>query len=388
MNKLKLPSIKGKFGDWVYFNATMKIKDVANSQRIATVSEIAELYPKNISDVLQREIDTKRISKISEYLRTQKDRFISTMIVAIYKGAPEWSEIRIEDSFKIGDEALSEDDALYISGRLGILSLNGDESVFVLDGQHRLKGIRDAYTLSPDKVGSDDVSLTFVVHESILKERTRRLFTILNRYAEKPKKAELIIMEEDDAAAILTRRLVLEYSIFQQDNALSKTREFAMPSTDSKSFTTLVCLYEITKILIDFNKIYPKKKPIYRLPNPDLDELYNNKIIPYWTFFFETFPNIEKFVSNQSTQGINRNKVNGGSLLLRPEAQLLMADAYKHFLNKGSQSFELYKKKLMKIDFQLDNQIWKYLFWLGHKMNTGSKKLKKEVFLDSHFNCN
>lgn len=139
MNKLKLPSIKGKFGDWVYFNATMKIKDVANSQRIATVSEIAELYPKNISDVLQREIDTKRISKISEYLRTQKDRFISTMIVAIYKGAPEWSEIRIEDSFKIGDEALSEDDALYISGRLGILSLNGDESVFVLDGQHRLK---------------------------------------------------------------------------------------------------------------------------------------------------------------------------------------------------------------------------------------------------------
>ncbi|GAB3571576.1 hypothetical protein GCM10027578_30090 [Spirosoma luteolum] len=381
MNKLKLPSIKGKIGDWVFFNATMKVKDVANKNRIATVAEVAELYPKNISDVLQRELDSKRISKISEYLRSQKDRFLSTMIVAIYKGSPEWSEIRIENSFTINDEQLSADESLYLDGRLGILSLQGDESVFVLDGQHRLKGIREAYSLSPEVIGNDDISLTFIVHDSTLKERTRRLFTVLNRYAEKPKKAELIIMEEDDAAAIITRRLVLEYNLFQTASALSKTREFAMPSSDQSSFTTLVCLYEITRVLINYNNIYPKKKPIYRLKNDEMDELYSERVLPFWNFFFDSFPEIEKYIEGKKQNGIDRNKKDGGYLLLRPEAQLLLSEVYKHFLEKGQSSFETFKSKLLKIEFNLNKDTWKYIFWTGSKMNTGSKKLKREVFM-------
>ena len=105
------------------------------------------------------------------------------------------------------------------------MTLTGSEEIFVLDGQHRLLGIRKA--VEEDKsIGDDEISLIIVIHKSDLKQRTRRLFTVLNRYAVSIKPAEKVILEEDDAAAILTRKLVQEYPTFLKDNAVSSTKLF------------------------------------------------------------------------------------------------------------------------------------------------------------------
>ena len=48
------------------------------------------------------------------------------------------------------------------------------------DGQHRVKGIKEAYANNPT-IGEEDISLIFVVHNDQNKERTRRLFTVLNK---------------------------------------------------------------------------------------------------------------------------------------------------------------------------------------------------------------
>lgn len=382
MNQIVLPSLKGKFGNWVYFIATIKLSDVADKNRISTVSEIEELYPKNINDVLQRDIDKKRINKISEYLQKNKERFLSSLIVAIYKGNPIWSEIRIEDNFQSGKKEIEDEKLKYARGRLGFLTLNGNESMFVLDGQHRLKGIREAFRKTPEQIGNDDIILTLVVHESKYKERTRRLFTVLNRYAEKPKKAELIIMEEDDAAAILTRRLLLTHPIFKKENSISNSKGTAIPATDSKSFTTLICLYDITKELINYKKLYPKASMIKRQSDAELEKLYTNNIIPFWDFLFKSFPEIEKYINGEiDDKKFLRNKENGGSLLLRPEGQLLIANLYKHFEYKGKMVFNDFKRKLPLINFHLSQPFWKYLFWTGEKMNTKNKALKKRSFL-------
>jgi len=382
MNQLILPSLKGSFGSWVYFIATMKLSDVANKSRISTVTEIEELYSKNINDVLQRDLDSKRINKIAEYLQNQNERFLSSLIVAIYKGSPIWSEIRIEDNFENEEKYIESEKLQYARGRLGFLTLNGDESMFVLDGQHRLKGIREAYRRNSEIVEGDDIILTIVVHESKFKERTRRLFTVLNRYAEKPKKAELIIMEEDDAAAILTRRLLLTHPIFKKENSIAKGKGTAIAGTDNKSFTTILCLYDIVKELIDFKSIYPKSSMINRLEDKKLDELYENQVLPYWDFFFNSFPSVEKYIDGKiNDQKFLRNKENGGSLLLRPEGQLLIASLYKHFESLGSKQFIAFKKKLPKVNFQLSSPLLKYLFWTGEKMNTKNKSLKRKTFL-------
>ncbi|TGE09956.1 DNA sulfur modification protein DndB [Hymenobacter fodinae] len=381
MRKLLIPSLKGKIGDWVYFNATMKLSDVADKMRINTVSEVQELYSHNINEVLQRDVTNKRISKLSQYLKTQKDHFLSTLIVAIYKGSPKWSEIRIEQSFEIDGKELQEKDALFLDGRLGILSLNGDESLFVLDGQHRLIGMRDAYKNAPDTLGGDDISLTFVVHSPQTIQKTRRLFTVLNRYAEKPKKAELIIMEEDDAAAIITRRLVSSHDILSQAKAISSSKAFAMPTNDSTSFTTLVCLYDITKIIIEFNKIYPSTKNIYRLSDDKLDELYNDKVLPFWDFFFSSFPDVKKFIQGKASDTFTRNRATGGSLLLRPLGQILIASVYKNFANESPKRFKAFKAQIKKVDFDLSHQNWKYTFWDNGTIVTKRPALKKTVLL-------
>lgn len=379
MNKIILPSIKGKFGDWMYFIVTMKLSDVAEKERISTVSEIAELYPKNINYVLQRELDTKRINKISEYLQKQDERFLSSLIVAIHKGNPTFSEIRIEDAFKIGNK-VEDENLQYAKGRIGFLTLTGDEKIFALDGQHRLKGIREAG--KNPKVKDDDIMVTIVVHDSNKKERTRRLFTVLNRYAEKPKKAEWIVMEEDDAAAILTRRLLLTNDFFKKDNSISKTRGFAIPASDLKSFSTLVCLYDISKEIIEYKKLYPKSTVIERPSNKKIDELYESHILNFWNYILSTFPEIIAFVNGTlNDEEFVRNKKNGGSLLLRPEGQLTIAELYMYFSQKGVKELSSFKKKLPKIDFNLTNPIWRYLYWNGEKMNHKNRPLKKRVLL-------
>jgi DNA sulfur modification protein DndB len=373
---IHLPSLRGNFGEWNYFSTVIRIKDIVESNRIITVPESKALYTKNINQILQREIDLSRIGKIKEYLLKSKDRFFSSLIVAIHKGNPQWADFDLERQFRIDNDLIEDNEVEFIENKIGILSLSGNEEIFVLDGQHRLLGIRKAFEENKI-IGEDEISLIIVVHKADLKERTRRLFTVLNRYAVSIKPAEKVILEEDDAAAILTRKLVQEHSTFLIDNAVSSTKLFNLPSTDTKNFTSLVCLYEINKILIDYSKLY-KSKVIIRPSDEVLNKLYE-KITDFWDFFFETFPDVVKFIRDQKVPtSFARNKLTGGSLLLRPEGQLLFATVYKEF--KELKKTKLFKENVSKIDFNLSGKNWKYVFWKGDVMETKHKKLKKAIF--------
>lgn len=185
MKKLHLPCLRGSLGDWTYYSTVMKVKDVVSNQRIITVPESQELYSKNINQILQREIDKNRIAKISKYLLNNEEHFFSSIIVAIHKGNPEWSDIDIEERLTVNNKPIDDNDLNFIENKFGILSLSGEEEIFALDGQHRLVGLRDAFK-KDESIGEEEISLIYVIHNSLNIERTRRLFTVLNRYAEKP----------------------------------------------------------------------------------------------------------------------------------------------------------------------------------------------------------
>lgn len=373
---IHLPSLRGNFGTWNYFSTIIKVKDIVDSNRIITIPESKALYTKNINQILQREIDLTRISKIKEYLIKHKERFFSSLIVAVHKGSPEWADFDLERQFRIDNELIDDNEVEFIENKIGILTLSGNEEIFVLDGQHRLLGIRKAY--EEDKsIGEDEVSLIIVIHKSELKERTRRLFTVLNRYAVSIKPAEKVILEEDDAAAILTRKLVQEHPVFIIDNAVSSTKLFNLTSTDTKNFTTLVCLYEINKILIDYTALY-KSKVIIRPSDEILKALYL-KITSYWDFFFKEFPDVVKFINEEKIPAkFARNKASGGSLLLRPEGQLLFASIYKEYLDQNK--IKYFIENISKIDFNISGNNWMYVFWKGDTMETKHKKLKRAIF--------
>ena len=376
IKSIHLPCLRGNFGSWSYFSTIIKVKNIVESNRIITVPESKALYTKNINQILQREIDLTRIGKIKEYLLKIKERFFSSLIVAIHKGNPKWADFDLERKFRIDNDLIDDNEVEFIENKIGVLTLSGSEEMFVLDGQHRLLGIRKAF--EEDKtIGEDEISLIIVIHKADLKERTRRLFTVLNRYAVSIKPAEKVILEEDDAAAILTRKLVQEYPIFIMDNAVSATKLFNLTGTDTKNFTSLVCLYEISKILIDYSTLY-KSKVIIRPSEEELKKLYE-KITAFWNFFFEEFPNVVKFIKEEKVPAtLVRNKKTGGSLLLRPEGQLLFASVYKEF--EKSNRIKVFKDNVSKIDFNLSGNNWMYVFWKGYTMETKHKKLKRAIF--------
>ena len=365
----------GNLGYWNYYSTLIKIEDIVSNNRIITVSESNELYTKNINEILQREITGKRIESISNYILKTDERFFSNLVVAIHKGEPKWTEINISNTFDIDGKKLDQSSINFLSTKFGVLSLNGDEEIFALDGQHRLKGLRKAY--EKDKsIGDLEIPITFVAHNHEKLEKTRRLFTVLNKHAEKPKDAELIILDEDDAGAIITRRLVSEHEILSKENAISISRTGSIPNNDNHSFTTLVTLNKINKLIFKKNKLFYN----YRPGEETLEELYEMSR-SFWDLIFNIHPELVDYINGNQNIGINGKLINrksesGGSLLLRPVGQELIAQVYTKF---ESNEIENFKKKLREIDFDLSHSNWKYVFWNG-KMLGKELKLKKGIF--------
>lgn len=373
---IHLACTRGNLGYWDYYSTVMKIEDIVNNNRVITVSESEELYTNNINEILQREIKESRIKSLKNYITDDGDRFLGSLVLAIHKGAPRWTDIDINRTFEIDGSMIDDSSLDFLNSKFGVLSLNGDEQIFALDGQHRLLGLRKAYSEKPE-IGELDVPVIFVIHNHNNLERTRRLFTVLNKYAEKPQGAELIILDEDDAAAIISRKLVTHHEVLSKPNGISNSKSGTMPTNDNSSFTTLVTINTINKILFSKPNSYYTSRP----SDLELDRLYSEAKL-FWDSLFECFPELVMYIEgNINVQinniSINRNHESGGSLLLRPVGQKLLSQAYKAFSDSELQTF---KDKIRQVDFNLSSNIWKYLFW-NEKMLTGEDKLKKNLLL-------
>ncbi|ACU07676.1 hypothetical protein FIC_01228 [Flavobacteriaceae bacterium 3519-10] len=371
-----LACIRGVIGYWSYYSTVMKIRDIVENNTIITVPESEELFAHTINEILQREVNPTRTKQISHYISNNSERFFSNLIVAFHKGEPKWTEVEISNNFEVDNSLIDQDSISFLSNKFGVLTLTGDEEMFALDGQHRLLGLRAAFEEDP-AIGNLEVGITFVIHKSEAIDKTRRLFTVLNKYAEKPKGAELIILDEDDAAAINSRKLVTNHPILSLPNALSNSKSGGIANNDFESFTTLVTLHKINKILYSGLPINYNIRP----SDEALDELYNLSD-NFWNLIFETYPELIQYINGEDNVIINDNEINrnsetGGSLLLRPVGQELLALAYTKF---NTDEREILINKFRLIDFDLSSENWKYIYW-NEKMLGKETKLKNDLIL-------
>lgn len=373
---IHLACLRGNIGFWTYYSTVIKVKDIVEENRIITVTESKELYTQNINKILQREIKQDRIKSISKYFEENNERFFNSLIVAIHKGNPKWTDVDLFEKIKIENSSLNEDDISFLGSKYGILSLTGNEQIFALDGQHRLIGIRKAFKDNPE-LADVEIPVIFVVHNHNNVDKTRRLFTVLNKYAEKPRGAELIILDEDDAAAINARRLVVEHPILSKPSTLSTSKTGAIPSNDNTSLTTLVTIYNINKRIYNLPKTFYASRP----EDSKLEELFEKSKI-FWDLLFDSFPALIEYTDGQlnvkiDNKNISRNDISGGSLLLRPVGQELIANAFTKFSNNELNTF---KNKIAQVDFNLSGNVWKYVFW-NQKMLGKETKLKNNLLL-------
>ncbi len=367
--KLYLPALRAHFGDWIYYTTIMKLSDIGERVNYAD-----DLYqnPK-LKDLLQRELKSSRAKEIAEYLLKNEQRFFNAIIVGVYGGEPKWLEININ---KVAETEIP----LSESGILGYLELNGSETLFALDGQHRISGIRNALKQISRKgintnLPQEEMSVIFIGHKTTEegKERTRRLFTTLNRNAKKVSLSETVALDEDDIAAILSRKLVENYILFNEDK-ISLTKGSSISRNDHVSFTNIVTLYKcLNEILVVYllkEDILGSKKKWrdYKKFRPADEVLENGEefLAWFWDLFIEHFDELNTYLRNYSQDQENpaadfRSEV-GGSLLFRPIGLHIFVQVISIMYQYGHPIEEIIDN-LSILDRRLNSDIWSDIIW-------------------------
>lgn len=318
LEQIVLPALRGIMGDWVYYSCLMDLEEL--NARVQYAEEVHK--HKLLSDMIQRQLKRSRSLEIAKYLQTQPERFFNSLVVATYGGQPNWHALSDVRSKSKSAELrnLSEDTIESV----GFLTLRGDEKLFTLDGQHRLAGIKKAINEGLKQDPYDEVSVIFVAHKDTKKglERTRRLFTTLNKTARPVYKGDIIALDEDDVMAICVRRLIEETELFSGERiAFVATNN--MPVKNTTSLTTIGNLYDVLTILFTSTKSeYKKKRADLQRVRPKDAEL--DAYFEYAKSFFlklrENFPELEKFFASKNTDPVVKRfrGSHGGNALFRP----------------------------------------------------------------------
>ena len=372
-NELIVPALRAQMGDWIYYVTFLRMDQIADQIRLAR-----DIHPSDVlRNMIQREI-TNRAGQISDYLLKQPQRFFNSLIVGVYGGSPDWYELEIGTNPLFDAEIPPQE----LEGVLGILRLDGTQTLFAIDGQHRVQGIRQAVEKN-NELRQEEVSVIFVAHRNdpAGMERTRRLFTTLNRYAKPVSKSEIVALDEDDIIAITTRELVEKHPLFQEKISLSKTKAIAV--ADNKSFTTIVTLYDVLEVLF---REKGRGWTAFKRHRPEDDTIaeFSGNSAHFWDRMVAHFPPLKEVLAGQPDENIAgryRHRA-GGHLLFRPVGLLIIANVVRQAKDAGLDEREAIKR-ISEVSMELTDEPWIGLLWdkINQRMISGTipQKVAKQI---------
>ena len=331
------PSLRGRFGDWAFYSVLMTLGQVA--ERVSFAKEIHT--SERLSQMIQRELEGDRSSKIADYLRTNEDRFFNSLVIAVYEGEPEW--LQFDNVRPVHEEFEPRDLTDTAKYSLGYLSLRGDEKLFALDGQHRLAGIKQAVTTNAE-ILDEEVSVLFVAHHNDTGglKRTRKLFTTLNKTAKPVKRSEIIALDESDVMAITVRRLVEEHPFFTGNRILFRAQA-NLPRYDTEHLTTIGNLYDVLSILYskvitlsDGRRETLEQLRFYR-PSDESLSFYYDWTSQLFVMLGDAFPEFGEYLSGKNDEAtLQRYRNGGGHLLFRPVGLLIICEVLTELVKTKS----------------------------------------------------
>ena len=376
LRELFLPALRARMGQWWYFTSVMKMSDIV--ERVSIVGEIHKA--ESLQELLQRQL-TERASGIADYLIAQDQRFFNSLVIGTYGGEPKWFEVSITKA----PFSLQKELPIELEGILGFLILDGTERLFALDGQHRVAGMREALERN-EELKHEEVSVIFVA--GVTKEhreddpegyeRTRRLFSTLNRYAKPVGKRDIIASDEDDAVAIVTRLLVEDHPLFVGKISIGSSKNIAR--ADQKSLTSMVTLYDCLDTYLQEESKSSWNKFKKSRPNDDRLEELHKKAEHFFDTYCEFFPELlEIRKSSPSDQVAAKHRhLDGGHLLFRPIGLLASVSVVRGLMDSKDLSVEDAVSQIAKVPMQLDHEMWRGLLWntTGRRMITGPENQK------------
>lgn len=360
MKALNIPAIRGILGDIVYYTSSFTFKQIA--ERVKKIDQ--ELHTStSLKDQLQRSL-TKNYESITDYILSQKEHFFNALVLAVYDGDPVWNEIEV--GFK-GEDYYN----------MGFLRLNGEEKIFPVDGQHRVEGIKDAIKKSPE-LEDETIAVILIGHHKDKEgmEKTRRIFSTLNRYAKPVSTGDIIALDEDDTVAIVTRNMLESFPLFMNENISDEKKTKAIVEKDTKSFTSLIKLYETNKIVYKYYTSFrDNTKRIhssteidkflkFRPKQEDIDD-FEKYLTEFWELFINSFEGMKEYVASTEKDAAAkyRNRENGGLLYFRPVAlpQLVTAILETCFRSKVTLSDSM--SAYSQLEMCISKAPWVKVLW-------------------------
>jgi DNA sulfur modification protein DndB len=358
-NKTFIPALQASVGDWTYYICTMKYAEVARQ-----VSFAYELGGnRDLNSMIQRGI-TNRTDDIVRYLVKNEHRFLGALIIACWGGDPAYVRLEMSDP-----EGVLEG----VDRGFGVLTFDGTQQYFALDGQHRLRAIKEAVKQDPE-LGKEDIAVLIVSHYETDegKERTRRLFTNINRNAKVTSAAENIALDEDDGYSVLTRRFLTDHPFLSREGVVKVFTRVGdegelrlagnnIPATDKRAFTSIVVLRDLIETLW-----LPSDGPALsdRPGAESLDAAYETLSLRFDRLFGSCGDIVTAMNSVDSARDLRAPKGNedAGHPFMRPVIQKAVARVLRHLVLQGSLTIDEALDRLATLDWRIGQAPWSAVF--------------------------
>jgi len=394
------PALRAQMGTWGYYIVKMRMKDI-----VKEVGFASEVYNnRTLDEAIQRSLNEGRVKKeIVDYLAKRDDRFFASIVVAALGGNPKFYAVEITDDPQF---AIFKDQGLDES--FGVLTFDGGQQYFALDGQHRLKAIQTLIEADepgvpemPEGFRDEEVSVIMLVRQEqddvAFLQSYRRLFSSLNRYAKPTDRDTNIIMDEDDAIAIVTRRMLIDYDFFSWDGRAETSPKLQTKGKNLRSgdsyFTTLQTLYAMNELFLSSPKReqdgfgtsqYKQHRPTEEV----LDELFDELTMIWDALLSELTCLTSDPTVMREHDPSEQNEGDGTSqdhLLFWPIGQELLARLVRACMTRrlpddgpmSERSLREAIRPLAEVDWELHNPPWRGLL-LTENPETGAFRMRSE----------
>ena len=332
------PAFKATMGDTPYYVCKLSARDLTRMASTISDEELNEVVSSD-SEKWQRTADMKRVDKeIVPYLLQSENRFFGAFILWLIE--PEsceftpFSEVtKLDEGLKLFKKDLSS---------IGILNFDGGK-LRVLDGQHRFHALKRIIANEYDPVVSLDTEngndfsgaitndeLTVIILNTDDVAKARTIFNKVNTHAKPLGKGDKIITSEDNAYAIITRRLY-DGNLFSREHVKVESNTI---QDKNAQFTTIATLNVITELLIQPTTfrydLKPRKSGVK--PTEQLLNLGTDIVEKSWRATINAYPLIQEFLDlDRSTKSEDGSKYSpfrakncNISLLFRPVGQQIL----------------------------------------------------------------
>ncbi|MEA5533155.1 DGQHR domain-containing protein [Crocosphaera sp. XPORK-15E] len=394
-----------------------------------------------VEELQQRPLDWSRQAHLAQYLAVVRNHKFPPVLVVISSGwvndphAVEWGGNR--------RALVSVDDftSLDQQDRIGLINIGEDYSIFALDGQHRLMGIQglmellktgklEVYNKYKKATGSmitiddlieeyhlDVASLQSLSQEKIgieiipaviqgetyeeARRRVRSIFVHVNRMAISLSKGQLVLLNEDDGFAIISRRLAITHSLLkdrdEHDWNPRVNWDSATISNKSTVLTTLQALQDMAEGYLGDKfshwKNKDKKNLIALRPDDqeieegleDLQELFD------YLASLPSYRQLEQGVKSFELRRFSHETGGGeGNMLFRPVGQIALIQALGFLVFRKEFDLKTIFKKLIYFDeiggfsnMENSQSLWYGILYdpMKKRIQVSGKKLASRLFI-------